>query len=60
MLKTEGLNQYYGQSHTLWGESGPIARWANAARRTTGRDAGLDRADRDVSYATVSRGHLPC
>ncbi len=51
MLKIEQLNQYYGQSHTLWGESGPFARWADAARRTTGREAGLDRGDRDVSCA---------
>ena len=59
MLKIEGLNQYYGQSHTLWGECGPFARWADAAARTTGRDAGLDRADRDVSVVTLD-GYLAC
>jgi len=51
MLKIEQLNQYYGQSHTLWGERGPFAQWADAVRRTPGREAGLDGGYRDVSYA---------
>ena len=52
MLKIEQLNQYYGQSHTLWGEWGPFVRWTDAALRTPGRDAGPDRGYRDVSYAS--------
>jgi hypothetical protein len=60
MLKIEQLNQYYGQSHTLWGESGPCARWADAARRTPGRDAGLDRGDRDVSCAYLKKKVARC
>ena len=53
MLKIEQLNQYYGQSHTLWGEPGPFARWADAARRTPGMEAGPDCGYRDVSYACL-------
>jgi hypothetical protein len=60
MLNIEQLNQYYGQSHTLWGESGPFARWADAARRTPGRDAGLDSSHTDVSCATVESGTTLC
>ncbi len=54
MLKIEQLNQYYGQSHTLWGELGPFALWADAARRTPGREAGLDRGYMDVSCAGLA------
>ena len=60
MLKIEQLNQYYGQSHTLWGEPGPFARWANAAVRTTGMDAGLDRSHTDVSKGPRAAGVHPC
>jgi hypothetical protein len=60
MLKIEKLNQYYGQSHTLWGETGPFVQWTNAAGRTPGRDAGPDRGDTDVSYATAQTGVRPC
>ena len=60
MLKIDQLNQYYGQSHTLWGEAGPFVLWTDAARRTPGRDAGLDRCYMDVSCATLGWGVLSC
>ena len=60
MLKIEQLNQYYGQSHTLWGESGPFVQWTDAGVRTPGRDAGPERGDMDVSYATVDERFRPC
>jgi hypothetical protein len=55
VLRIEELNQYYGQSHTLWGEGGPFVRWTDAAGRTPGMEAGLECADRDVSCATVAK-----
>jgi hypothetical protein len=60
MLKIEQLNQYYGQSHTLWGEPEPCAQWADAAWRTPGREAGLERGYREVSYACLIRGMPRC
>jgi hypothetical protein len=55
LLKVTGLNQFYGQSHTLWGEPRPTPLWSVAARRTPGKDAGPDRAERDVSVTPGSR-----
>jgi hypothetical protein len=60
MLKIEQLNQYYGQSHTLWGEAGPFVQWTDAARRTPGREAGLGRRYTDVPCATSGREAPQC
>ena len=43
MLRIEQLNQFYGESHTLWGEQGTFVQWTNAALRTPGIYAGPGR-----------------
>jgi hypothetical protein len=60
MLKIENLNQYHGQSHTLWVSRDRLPKWAIAARRTPGREAGPDHTDRDVPCATGLLERWPC
>ena len=55
MLKTGRVNRHCGQSHTLRDQRVPFARWADAALRTPGMEAGLDCGYSDVRYTRLSR-----